>query len=79
MREKSWTYSEITERAEKKITGLMEMAVKAEAHADRELTWVYRNAALGAWLLWDQLTMGWQQDGDSDRMNALLRPSKEGS
>ncbi len=59
---KSWTYEQITKKAEKEIKHLM-----AGKHPwDQD--WAY-----GVFLLWKSITMGWQQSGDSERLEALVK------
>ena len=36
-----------------------------------------RGAALGVWQLWYGLTVGWQQDGDSERLERMVFPNTE--
>lgn len=38
-----------------------------------------RGAALGVWQLWYGLTVGWQQDGDSERLEQMVFPTTEAS
>ncbi len=58
---KTWSYKTITEKAEKEIRRLMSY--------DHPLS----VGAYGVFILWNDLTMGWQKEGDSDRLEALTK------
>lgn len=70
---KSWSYRQITEHTEKCIKEYMRDARNApEDRASGNFAkWMWRNFASGAFYSWRQLTMGWQKDFDSDRLEAL--------
>lgn len=61
-RAQQWSYSEVTESAERRIRSL----VASEDGTDVRLKWAY-----GVYLGWDMLTSGYQKDGDADRLLAL--------
>ena len=65
---RSWSYKQVTESTEKQIVFLADSARK---RPDAESIRLYRAWAYGVYLGWDRLTMGWQKDGDSARLNAL--------
>lgn len=71
MSKKTWTYAEITKATESAIRSYMEDTKGAEYDAIRT------NFARGAYLLWSRLTMGWQDDGDDERLARLLNRDKE--
>lgn len=64
---KIWTYISVTEEAEHRIVTLMEEASQLSGDEAR----LHQQWAYGAYLMWDSLTVGWQKDGDSERMQAL--------
>lgn len=65
----AWTYNQITKTTEHRIKVCME---SAREHADdRFVEGLHRHWAYGAYLVWNDLTTGWQNDGDSERMKAL--------
>ena len=59
----SWTYAQITEVAERRIRSFRFSGDSDEA---TRLGWAY-----GAYALWYRITLGWQADGDNDRLRAL--------
>ncbi len=61
---KSWSYRKITLEAERRIRSLVE----GRSPEDERL---YRQWAYGVHLGWNSLTMGWQQDDDGERLEAL--------
>jgi hypothetical protein len=67
--EKSWTYAEITLATERNIVRLMQAAAEKEdpTEARTLLSWAW-----GVFLGWTALTNGWQVDGDSARLEALI-------
>lgn len=66
--DKKWSYQQITEAAESRIRSLMEHVTEATPDYQRSL---HQQWAYGVFMGWQSLTMGWQQDGDSDRLEAL--------
>ena len=71
MMDKQWTYSDVTEQAEISIHRLMESAAKDSAATDSDRCLFYRTAAWGVWYGWNQLTMGCQEQGDTQRLEAM--------
>lgn len=67
---KTWSYQAITQKAEKEITSLMEESISKSDKFEKRL---FQSWAYGAFCFWNTLTMGWQRDGDSDRLQALTR------
>lgn len=65
--EKNWSYAQVTAEAEKQITTLMK---RAEGMPEAE-AYMVRQWAFGVFVLWDNLTMGWRESGDGDRMRSL--------
>jgi len=70
---KKWSYKQITEHTEKTITFYMQQAVNLEEHSESRL---YLAWATGVYNSWYSLTVGWQNDGDNDRLEALTNFSK---
>jgi len=66
---KPWSYREATDAPERRIKQLMNPARPQEPDDAR----IYRQWAYGVFLGWQELTMGWQDDGDSERLEALTR------
>lgn len=66
MTDKNWNYAQITKAAEDRIRSLMVPTDIGPDHADIRQQWAY-----GVYLGWYHLTTGWQQDGDSERLEAL--------
>lgn len=58
---KRWTYNQLTKAAEDSI--------KAHMATDNHIN---RCFASGTYLLWSKLTMGWQVEGDDERLKALI-------
>lgn len=64
---KRWSYTAITTAAEARIISLMTTDMEeGSAHADHRRQWAY-----GVFLGWNSLTLGWQNDGDSARLESL--------
>lgn len=68
---KKWSYRQITALAERLIVRHMDAALKVEPGDDMWL--LYRSYAQAVRQFWYDLTCGWQNDGDSDRLDALLK------
>lgn len=66
--EKTWSYQEITDATQRRIEMLL---ARAERRAGIEADWL-RQQAYGTYALWDALTFGWQAEGDSERLRALV-------
>jgi hypothetical protein len=64
---KNWSYAQVTSEAEKQIRDLMK---KAEGMPEGDVFMV-RQWAFGVFVFWDNLTMGWREPGDGDRMRRL--------
>ncbi len=67
---KTWSYKTITQKAESEIKKFMAKAESAKSDFDR---WTYLNWAYGTFSYWNNLTMGWQNIGDSERLEALTK------
>ena len=70
---KSWTYEEITNHTEDRIRKFME---KAQQSKELNRTYeydMYRAWAAGAYQAWYDLTCGWQEIGDDERLDALTK------
>lgn len=65
---KTWSYKTVTERAEKEIKSLMEQYRKDSDEFAKRL---HHDWAYGVFLGWKELTMGWQNDGDCERLESL--------
>ena len=70
MAAKKWTYAEITAHTEKSIKGFMETSLRKDDDFERRQ---YRNWAWGAYFSWYQLTSGWQNIGDKERLEDLTK------
>jgi hypothetical protein len=68
--QKRWSYKEITTFAEASIRRFMASAQKASTAEER--MW-YRACAYGAYMGWYHLTCGWQENGDSERLDKLTQ------
>lgn len=66
MADKKWSYQELTSETEQLIISLMETPDLASGHKVIKEQWAY-----GVYLGWYHTTMGWQQDSDAERMEAL--------
>lgn len=62
---KTWTYDELTEKAESEIKRLMQSKYQN-----------VKDSAFGAYMLWYNITVGWQKDGDAEKMVALTKEMK---
>lgn len=71
---KTWTYEEITQKAEKRIKNLMESSKTSPNEFERKL---FQRWAFGTFSFWDVLTKGWQNDGDCERLEALTQREGE--
>jgi len=61
---KAWDYKEITEKAENRIRSLLALTpISLKLRKE----WAY-----GVFMGWESLTGGWQEVGDSARLEALL-------
>jgi hypothetical protein len=69
----SWTYDSITATAEAQIKRLMECKETMPAATVR----FRRDWAYGVYILWYELTCGWQADGDDRRLRELTALEKE--
>jgi hypothetical protein len=67
---KVWSYNQITTAVEESIRVEMELAAET---ADPRMRHIYEVRAAGALGAWRKLTMGWQQHGDSRRLEGLTR------
>lgn len=72
---KTWSYAAVTKKAEEKIVSLMSQSRVMAKHPDEAR--VFRYFAYGVFLAWNDLTMGWQDAGDSEKMEALTRKPDE--
>jgi len=68
MSDKRWTYKQITDAAEEEIRRAMQ-----NAKAAPDLAELYRQHARGAYALWNQVTSGWIEDGDINRLHELMQ------
>lgn len=67
---KMWSYKAITEQTEREIRRLVEEDAKLDDFTVRlRKTWAW-----GVFMFWNNLTMGWQKEGDSERLEALTKP-----
>ena len=65
---KNWSYKQVTEAAERQIKNLAESAGK---RLDQPIGLkLYQDWAYGVYLGWEELTAGWQKDGDNARVKA---------
>jgi hypothetical protein len=64
--EKMWSYKEITQVAEARITALLKEAKQVPEKKHVAHIWAY-----GIYLGWDNLTMGYQEASDAARLEAL--------
>jgi hypothetical protein len=77
--QKSWTYAQITANAEKQIKSFHE---QAKAGPETDWSW-HHTAAYGVFNGWYSLCCGWMENGDRERIEALVdaipyrRPSQE--
>lgn len=70
---KTWSYKEITEKAERRITELVTQALKQQ---DKYTEKFLLDSAFGVYLFWSGLTSGWQDEGDDERLESLTKPAK---
>jgi hypothetical protein len=62
--DKRWSYRQVTEKAEARIRELL-------TFDDDDSRRLRQQWAYGVYLGWYNLTVGWQEDGDSDRLKAI--------
>jgi hypothetical protein len=78
MREKTWSYKEVTEEAEQRIVSLLK-EVRHIATQDQKLGQDYiahaHAWAYGVFLGWNHLTLGYQDPSDVVRLEALAMGS----
>ncbi|MEP6606345.1 MAG: hypothetical protein ABJA60_09555 [Nitrosospira sp.] len=67
---KTWNYTAVTKEAERRITDLM---TQSRQQSEPKEAALLRHWAYGVYLLWDDLTLGWRNEGDGERMEALTR------
>ena len=72
---RTWTYEEITKKAEERIEGLMVKARDINNDIERRL--LYTTWAYGVFLGWKDLTMGWMDDGDCERLEGVTIHQKK--
>lgn len=65
------SYKQITEATETRIKKFMGTARKHLKGSDEQQ--LYLHWAYGAYILWSDLTLGWQKDGDDEKMEALTK------
>lgn len=65
---KSWSYKQVTEMAERQIR----QHIAERQDDDITMARISRNFAWGAYLFWSGLTMGWQKEGDDERLKAII-------
>jgi hypothetical protein len=70
---KKWSYKEITEATKREIERCQRMASEMEGELKLEIARLYHYRASGAVSLWDSITEGWRENGDGERMKALLK------
>jgi hypothetical protein len=63
---KSWSYKSVTQAAEAQIKSLM------DSDSDD-----IKVMAEGVYILWNSITLGWQNDGDGQRLWDLLETGRE--
>lgn len=70
---KRWSYRQLTDATERQIAEYHRGALKtaSERPGDRFYQDLYHGWAYGAYALWRDVTMGWQEDGAGDRLQAL--------
>lgn len=66
-------YKTITEKAEKRITTLMQ---QASTKADSQEARLYRGWAYGAYLMWHDLTHDYRTDKDEERLIKITEESQ---
>ena len=71
MSAKCWTYNQVTAAAEDSIKSSMGLASR-----DEESRRTFESFAYGAYSFWSNLTMGWQKEGDDERLRALTERPK---
>ncbi|WP_232478079.1 hypothetical protein, partial [Caballeronia calidae] len=72
---RKWSYRQITSLAEEIIHWHAEQAKATEGY----LSALYGSSARAVHQLWRELTMGWQDDGDNARLEALAEGRAAGS
>jgi hypothetical protein len=68
-----WSYRQITAVAERLIRRDKESASKAAHAGETNMKMLAEGCAIGVESFWYALTLGWQNDGDSDRLGALVK------
>lgn len=71
---KSWSYKQVTELAERQIRGYM-----ADSQNNRDMSRISLSFAWGAYGFWSGLTMGWQEEGDDERLKAIIKTPNPGT
>lgn len=67
---KSWSYKQITESVERSIRMHLKLAAADEHPGGKRAHELF---AIGAYHAWKDLTAGWMEDGDSERLDKLAR------
>lgn len=65
-----------TTTAERLVAFYPHLTARAETHIKRLMATpddIKNTSAFGVWVLWNDLTFGYQKDADSERLEALLR------
>ena len=69
MSKKVWSYEAITQSVEQRIRMFASLA----PDEDPIVVEMCQKWAYGAFCAWDHLTTGWQEVGDSERLEALVK------
>lgn len=72
----NWTYDQLTKKTEKSINRMMANASRCRIDHIEETARLYEQWSFGAFELWDQITFGWQAEGDRERL--LMMTEGEG-
>ena len=67
---KSWSYKAIAKEAEHEINRLIKLSDEADTDFDKTM---FKYWAYGVFIGWQNLTRGWMNDGDCERMESLTK------
>ncbi|MFZ6734718.1 hypothetical protein ACO0LG_22535 [Undibacterium sp. Ji42W] len=73
MRKRTWSYTDITKSAENGIAICMKLAEKALQNGNDDDVLHHFSFAKGQFAAWNNLTIGWQKEGDAKRLEDMTK------
>lgn len=73
MRKRTWSYKDITNSAENGIARCMMLARAEQQKGNADETLHHLSFAWGQFAAWNNLTIGWQKEGDAKRLEDMTK------